>query len=288
MSIPEIISTTKAMQVKSESWRSDKLRVALVPTMGYLHSGHLSLIKKAQELADRCVVSIFVNPLQFGPTEDFSLYPRDIENDIKQLSKHQVDAVFIPTLEDFYPSNFSTNVDVDKLTQGLCGTNRQGHFQGVATVVSKLFNACSPHIAVFGKKDYQQAIIVKRMTRDLNWNIDIVLGATVRESDGLAMSSRNANLNKKERDSAPILYKALCSGQRAIVDGERSATQVQNIVCAIIKEKLTDQIDYVEVVETETLESVKYIEDSVVIAAAVRMSKVRLIDNIMILRSDWI
>ena len=276
------------MQVKSESWRSDKLRVALVPTMGYLHSGHLSLIKKGQDLADRCVVSIFVNPLQFGPTEDFSLYPRDIENDIKQLSKHQVDAVFIPTLENFYPSNFSTNVDVDKLTQGLCGTNRPGHFQGVATVVSKLFNACSPHIAVFGQKDYQQAIIVKRMTRDLNWNIDIVLGDTVRESDGLAMSSRNANLSKKERDSAPMLYKALCSGQRAIVNGERSATRVRNMVRATIKEKLTNQIDYVEVVEAETLESAICIEGSVVIAAAVRMSKVRLIDNIMILRSDWI
>ena len=276
------------MQVKSESWRSDKLRVALVPTMGYLHSGHLSLIKKGQDLADRCVVSIFVNPLQFGPTEDFSLYPRDIENDIKQLSKHQVDAVFIPILEDFYPSNFSTSVDVDKLTQGLCGTNRPGHFQGVATVVSKLFNACSPHIAVFGQKDYQQAIIVKRMTRDLNWNIDIVLGDTVRESDGLAMSSRNANLSTKERDSAPMLYKALCSGQRAIVNGERSATRVRNMVRATIKEKLTNQIDYVEVVETETLESAICIEGSVVIAAAVRMSKVRLIDNIMILRSDWI
>ena len=276
------------MQVKSESWRSDKLRVALVPTMGYLHSGHLSLIKKGQDLADRCVVSIFVNPLQFGPTEDFSLYPRDIENDIKQLSKHQVDAVFIPTLENFYPSNFSTNVDVDKLTQGLCGTNRPGHFQGVATVVSKLFNACTPHIAVFGQKDYQQAIIVKRMTRDLNWNIDIVLGDTVRESDGLAMSSRNANLSKKERDRAPMLYKALCSGQRAIVNGERSATRVRNMVRATIKEKLTNQIDYVEVVEAETLESAICIEGSVVIAAAVRMSKVRLIDNIMILRSDWI
>lgn len=276
------------MQVKSESWRSDKLRVALVPTMGYLHSGHLSLIKKGQDLADRCVVSIFVNPLQFGPTEDFSLYPRDIENDIKQLSKHQVDAVFIPTIENFYPSNFLTNVDVDKLTQGLCGTNRPGHFQGVATVVSKLFNACSPHIAVFGQKDYQQAIIVKRMTRDLNWNIDIVLGDTVRESDGLAMSSRNANLSTKERDSAPMLYKALCSGQRAIVNGERSATRVRNMVRATIKEKLTNQIDYVEVVETETLESAICIEGSVVIAAAVRMSKVRLIDNIMILRSDWI
>ncbi len=288
MSIPEIISSVKAMQVKSESWRSDKLRVALVPTMGYLHSGHLSLIKKGQDLADRCVVSIFVNPLQFGPTEDFSLYPRDIENDIKQLSKHQVDAVFIPTIENFYPSNFLTNVDVDKLTQGLCGTNRPGHFQGVATVVSKLFNACSPHIAVFGQKDYQQAIIVKRMTRDLNWNIDIVLGDTVRESDGLAMSSRNANLSTKERDSAPMLYKALCSGQRAIVNGERSATRVRNMVRATIKEKLTNQIDYVEVVETETLESAICIEGSVVIAAAVRMSKVRLIDNIMILRSDWI
>ena len=288
MSIPEIISTAEAMQAKSESWRSNKLKIALIPTMGYLHSGHLSLIKKGRELADRCVVSIFVNPLQFGPTEDFSLYPRDIENDIKQLSKYQVDAVFIPTLKDFYPSNFSTNVEVDKLIQGLCGTNRPGHFQGVATVVSKLFNACSPHIAVFGQKDYQQAIIVKRMTRDLNWNINIVLGSTVRESDGLAMSSRNVNLNKKECDSAPMLYKALCSGQRAIVNGERSATRVRNIVCDIIKEKLTNQIDYVEVVETETLKSVKFIDGSVVIVGAVRMSKVRLIDNIMILRSDWI
>jgi pantoate--beta-alanine ligase len=288
MSDPESIIAAEVMQVQSSTWRSNGLSIALVPTMGYLHAGHLSLIKRAQEMADRCIVSIFVNPLQFGPNEDFSRYPRNIENDILQLSKGHVDAVFIPTLENFYPSDFSTTVDVNTLTEGLCGTNRPGHFRGVTTVVSKLFNTCLPHVVVFGQKDYQQATVIRRMTRDLNWDIDIKIAPTVREFDGLAMSSRNANLNKKERTNAPMLYKALCHGQTAIINGERSATQVQQIVHSFIKEKLTAKIDYVEVIDTETLERIKTIDRSVVIAAAVRMSKARLIDNVIVLQSDWI
>ncbi|MEE3233009.1 MAG: pantoate--beta-alanine ligase [Candidatus Latescibacterota bacterium] len=287
MSKPEIIDTVEIMQVRSANWRSNGLTIALVPTMGYLHSGHLSLIKRAREMADRCIVSIFVNPLQFGPNEDFSRYPRNIENDVLQLSKCQVDATFIPSLKNFYPSHFSTTVDVNTLTEGLCGTNRPGHFRGVTTVISKLFNTCSPHVAVFGQKDYQQAMVIERMTQDLNWDIDIEITPTVRELDGLAMSSRNANLNKKERDNAPMLYKALCSGQTEVINGERSATQIQRIVHSFIKEKLTDQIDYVDVIDTKTLEKIKKIDRSVVIAAAVRMSKARLIDNIMVHQSDW-
>lgn len=288
MSDPESIVAAEVMQVQSSTWRSNGLSIALVPTMGFLHAGHLSLIKRAQEMADRCIVSIFVNPLQFGPNEDFSRYPRNIENDILQLSKSHVDAVFIPTLENFYPSDFSTTVDVNTLTEGLCGTNRPGHFRGVTTVVSKLFNTCLPHVVVFGQKDYQQATVIKRMTRDLNWDIDIKIAPTVREFDGLALSSRNANLNKKERTNAPMLYKALCRGQTAIINGERSATHVQQIVHSFIKEKLTAKIDYVEVIDTETLEKIETIDRSVVIAAAVRMSKARLIDNVTVLQSDWI
>ena len=282
MSKPEIIITPDKMCLLASSWRSDRLKIALVPTMGFLHEGHLSLIKKARETANRIIVSIFVNPLQFGPNEDFDSYPRNIERDILQLSKYGVDAAFIPTIQNFYSPNFSTSVDVNDLTQGLCGTDRPGHFKGVTTVVTKLFNTCSPHVAVFGQKDFQQAMVIKRMTRDLNWNIDIKIEPTVREHDGLAMSSRNAYLTTLERSNAPKLYKGLCKGQTEITNGVRSAKKIQQIIYCFIKENLTEQIEYVEVIDKETLERIDTISRPIVIAAAVRLSKTRLIENVIV------
>jgi len=268
------------MQKRADLWRRQDQRIALVPTMGYLHAGHLSLVEHAQNHGERCIVSIFVNPIQFGPKEDLSVYPRDLERDLDLLANYDVDAVFTPQASVFYPPSFATHVEVDTLTDGLCGLSRPGHFRGVTTVVTKLFTAVKPHVAIFGQKDYQQAAVIRRMVADLNLDVEIAVAPTVREKDGLAMSSRNINLSEEERRRAPVLYRSLKQAREQIEAGQRDAQQIIRAIRAEIEQKLGGDIDYIAIVDPETLEELSYITGPVVIALAVRLSKVRLIDNI--------
>ena len=276
---PQRISTVAAMQDQSETWRYEGLRIGLVPTMGFLHEGHLSLVDYSLAHTDRTVVSIFVNPLQFGPKEDLTFYPRDIDRDLYLLNQRGVDAVFYPETLEFYPPNFSTFVEVQELTIGLCGAFRPGHFRGVTTVVAKLFNAVRPHLAVFGQKDYQQSAIIRRLVNDLNLNLSIEVSPTIRETDGLAMSSRNINLSDGERRRAPALYRAIVMGKERIEKGQRDATAIIADMRATIERDLTTDIDYISIVHPDTLVQVTEITGPVVIAIAVQMAKVRLVDN---------
>ena len=272
------ITTIAAMRKTSGNWRKDGLKIGLVPTMGFLHDGHLSLIAEARRRTDRVVVTIFVNPTQFGPNEDFLEYPRDIDRDRRLCEAAGVAAVFSPETDAFYEPNHSTWVYEESLTSGLCGASRPGHFRGVTTVVAKLFNTVLPDCAVFGQKDAQQALVVKRMTRDLNFPIDIVIAPIVREKDGLAMSSRNTRLTPEERSRALSLVKALRKARELYQKGERDAAAI--IGC--VKEELTrsvDQIDYVELVNKETLESMVTLRRPALLAIAARVGSVRLIDN---------
>ncbi|MFT5088599.1 MAG: pantoate--beta-alanine ligase [Candidatus Latescibacterota bacterium] len=280
MPIPELIKTVLAMQKQADLWRLEGQRIALVPTMGYLHAGHLSLVEHAQDHGDHCVVSIFVNPLQFGPQEDLSVYPRDLERDLHLLARYDVDAVFTPQASDFYPPSFSTRVEVDTLTDGLCGRSRPGHFRGVTTVVTKLFTAVKPHVAIFGQKDYQQAAVIRRMVADLNLDVEVSVAPTVRENDGLAMSSRNIRLSEEERRRAPVLYRSLQQARDQIEAGHRDAKQIIHAMRSEIERELRSDIDYIAIVDPETLEERSYIASPVVIALAVRLPTVRLIDNI--------
>ena len=223
----EIVKEISKMKEISKFWKRQGFKIAFVPTMGFLHGAHLALVKKAKELGDKTVVSIFVNPLQFGPKEDFREYPRDLERDLALLEKEKVDAVFIPETEEMYPPDFQTYVEVTKLTTGLCGAFRPGHFKGVTTVVLKLFNIVNPDIAIFGEKDYQQLQVIKQMIKDLNLDIEIVAHPTVREKDGLAMSSRNIYLSSAERESAISLYKALLLAEKLVKEGEKDSQKIK-------------------------------------------------------------
>ena len=280
MSKPKRINTVAKMQVQSDTWRSEGLRIGLVPTMGFLHEGHLSLVDYSLNAADRTIVSIFVNPLQFGPKEDFAIYPRDIERDIKLLTQLGVDAVFKPQTVEFYPPDFSTTVEVTQLTNGLCGPIRPSHFRGVTTVVSKLFAATKPHLAVFGQKDYQQSAVIRRLVRDLNLDLRIEVAPTMREADGLAMSSRNVNLTEDERRRVPALYQALEMAKRYIERGERDTQRIIGEMRRHIEKEVGGDIEYISIVHPDTLEDLSQIAGPVVIALAVRLANVRLIDNI--------
>ena len=280
MSKPQRINTVAKMQAQSDTWRGEGLRIGLVPTMGFLHEGHLSLVDYSLNAADRTIVSIFVNPLQFGPKEDFAIYPRDIERDIKLLTQRGVDAVFKPQTVEFYPPDFSTTVEVTQLTNGLCGPIRPGHFRGVTTVVSKLFTATKPHLAVFGQKDYQQSAVIRRLVRDLNLDLRIEAAPTMREADGLAMSSRNVNLTKDERRRVPALYQALEMAKRYIERGERDTQRIIGEMRRHIEKEVDGDIEYISIVHPDTLEDLSQIAGPVVIALAVRLANVRLIDNI--------
>ncbi|MBT4500745.1 MAG: pantoate--beta-alanine ligase [Gemmatimonadetes bacterium] len=282
MPTPPLLDTVAAMHQQADAWHRQDLRIGLVPTMGYLHDGHLSLVERCRRESDRTVVSIFVNPLQFGPQEDFDIYPRDLDRDLELLSRHGVEAVFHPIPEEFYPDGFATSVEVEGLTSGLCGAFRPGHFSGVTTVVTKLFTATRPDVAVFGQKDYQQSAVIRRMVRDLNLGIDIVVAPTVREADGLAMSSRNINLTAQERERAPLLYQFLSQTREAILAGEQDAENLIERMRLRIAAELTDRIDYIAIVDPDSLKSVAHIRGPVVVALAVRLGKVRLIDNILI------
>jgi len=254
--------------------------VGFVPTMGYLHEGHLVLARRAREENKTVVVSIFVNPTQFGPSEDFARYPRDPERDLAMLEKEEVDLVFMPSVEEMYPEGFCSWVEVEKVTEKLEGAVRPGHFRGVTTVVAKLFNIVQPTRAYFGQKDAQQVVVIKRMVADLNMNLDIIVVPTHREPDGLAMSSRNIYLSPEERQVALVLWKSLNLAQQLWRQGERRAERVQQQMIALIQKEPLAKIDYVSIADPETLEEIAKLDRPALVSLAVRIGKTRLIDNI--------
>jgi pantoate--beta-alanine ligase len=277
----KIIRTIGEMHAWADEVRAAGKRIGFVPTMGYLHEGHLSLVRVARARSDLIVVSIFVNPIQFGPKEDLARYPRDFARDSALLEREHTDVIFYPDEKEMYPGNYSTYIDVEGLTETLCGERRPGHFRGVATVVAKLFNAVKPFVAVFGAKDAQQAFVIKRMARDLDFDIEIVVAPTVREPDGLAMSSRNTYLSPDERAEAPVLHTSLQQAEQMIARGERDANKVTAAMKELIG-KTRGRVDYVSIVDTETLHEVKEINGKVLIALAVFFGPTRLIDNAIV------
>lgn len=273
-----------------QPFRGAKGKIGFVPTMGALHRGHLSLIDIAKKKADFIVVSIFVNPLQFGQGEDFEAYPRNLEQDAKLLQEQGVDVLFAPDSKEMYPSEYFTYIEVPELSSVLCGRSRPLHFRGVCTIVCKLFNIIKPAIAVFGEKDAQQAIIIKKMVEDLNLGVKIITGKTIREQDGLAISSRNAYLTKEEREEAPVIYQALKSAKNIIAQGERDVNKIRNTIKDIILSRsrfIGTKIDYIEIVRKSDLKPVgagftRDYRGEILIAVAVKFSKARLIDNITV------
>lgn len=278
----QIVHTVADMQRTADALRAAGRRIGLVPTMGYLHAGHTSLITFARRRADIVVVSLFVNPTQFGPGEDYRTYPRDLERDLRLIRETGGDVVFNPSAEEMYPPDFAASVQVERLTEGLCGASRPGHFRGVTTVVAKLFNAIKPHFAVFGQKDAQQCLVIRRMARDLGMDVEISIAPTVREPDGLAMSSRNVYLNPDERAQATALHRALSLAGRMVESGERDPAAVISRMRALIAERPAARIDYVAIVDTGRLEPVDRLAGEILVALAVRFGKARLIDNIIL------
>ena len=256
--------------------------VGLVPTMGYLHDGHLALIRRARTENNLIVVSVFVNPAQFGPQEDFKTYPRNIENDLKILARENTDIVFLPPIEEMYPPGFDSWVDMGKIATRLEGASRPGHFRGVATVVAKLFNIIQPTRAYFGQKDAQQTIVINKMVADLKMNLKIITVPTVRDNDGLAISSRNAYLNPKERQAAIVLYRSLCLSQQLWAEGEKRAGKIKDRMIDLIQSEPVAAIDYVSIAEPETLEDMEAVKAPALVSLAVRIGKTRLIDNMVL------
>lgn len=278
----KIITTIKEMQryVKHNYKRGRK--IGLVPTMGYFHDGHAMLIREARKICDRLVVSIFINPLQFGRGEDFASYPRDMKNDLSIARRHKVNVVFSPSSDELYPSGYSTFVEEERLSKKLCGQFRVGHFRGVATVVAKLFNIVRPHTAVFGQKDAQQVAIVKKMTADLNYPVHLVVIPTMREKSGIACSSRNEYLSAREKKEAARIYASLQKAAELVKSGVGDAAKIVGAVKEGIAQAPLIGIEYVEAVNPETLEPVKTIDSRTLIAVAARVGKARLIDNIIV------
>jgi pantoate--beta-alanine ligase len=275
----KVISTIKEMQTYSESLRLLGKKIAFVPTMGYFHEGHLALMREAKKMADCVVVSIYVNPTQFGPKEDLSKYPRDFDRDLKMAESVNADVIFFPPDIEMYPENFQTYVNVEKVTQNLCGISRPGHFRGVTTICLKLFNIVKPHFAIFGKKDFQQYTTIKQMVTDMNLDLQIVGQATVREKDGLAMSSRNVYLKENERQSALTLVGGIKLAQKLYDAGERKVAVIAGEVEKLIKSFDYTNIDYINICDTATLDDVDEIKTQAVIALAVKVGATRLIDN---------
>lgn len=251
----------------------------MVPTMGYLHNGHLSLVHTARHTCDMVVLSIFVNPTQFGPNEDFELYPRDLRKDMELADGTGVDIIFAPAVKEMYPCGYSTYIEVTKVSESLCGATRPGHFRGVATIVNKLFNIIRPDKAFFGQKDFQQILVIKRMVHDLNMNIEIVEVPIIRETDGLAMSSRNAYLSPSERKAAIILYQSLNEAQKQVAEGERNVKRLKEIVVDKIGTEPLAKIDYVEILAIPDLREIELLEGKAILALAVKFGNTRLIDN---------
>jgi len=277
----EIIKTIEEMkEISSQARRAGKT-VVLVPTMGYFHEGHLSLMREGRRRGDLLVVSLFVNPTQFGPNEDFKNYPRDFERDGKMAEGVGTDILFAPEVGSMYPPDHQTVVRVEKVTQNLCGRSRPAHFQGVTTVVLMLFEIVMPSAAIFGEKDYQQLVTIKQMVRDLHMSVEVVGMPTVREADGLAMSSRNTYLLPEERKAARSLYGSLQKAQELLQKGERNVDRILQEMKRILQSEPLVRIDYVQVCDARTLEDVKRIERDVVVALAAYLGKTRLIDNLV-------
>jgi pantoate--beta-alanine ligase len=277
----QIVSTIEEVRAQVKKWRKEGLSIGFVPTMGFLHEGHASLMDAAGE-NDKVVVSIFVNPMQFGPNEDLASYPRDLEHDAKVCEEHGVDLIFHPTPEEMYGENFYSYVDMNVLTEELCGLSRPVHFRGVCTVVTKLFHIVTPDHAYFGQKDAQQLAVIKRMVKDLNMPLEIHGCPIVRESDGLAKSSRNTYLSAKERKAALVLSRSIFLGQKMVEEGERDCTKVIAAMTNEIESEPLARIDYVKMVDLTTMQQIQTIENGVLTAIAVYIGKTRLIDNFMI------
>ena len=278
----EIIKTIEELK---KNRKTTEGKVGFVPTMGHLHDGHLSLMKAAREECNNVIVSIFVNPTQFGPNEDLDAYPRDFERDKRLCEGGSVDCIFYPDVDEMYPREELTIVRVERITQKLCGKTRPTHFQGVTTVVAKLFNIVQPDIAYFGQKDLQQSIVIKRMAEDLNMDIKIKVCPIVREKDGLAMSSRNSYLKENERKAAPVLYESLQKAKGLFEKGENNADKIKETIRNNIEDKVKKEIgniDYIEIFDTENIDDVKKIKKGNAIALAVFIGKARLIDNIIL------
>ena len=258
---------------------ADGRTIALVPTMGYFHEGHLSLMRSASRLADRVVVSLFVNSLQFGPNEDLSRYPKDLERDSRMAAAENVDVLFVPSEKEMYLADFNSRVAIGSITEVLCGRQRPGHFEGVTTVVAKLFNIVKPHIAVFGQKDFQQLCVISKMVRDLNWDIQIIAHPIVREKDGLAMSSRNTYLSADERQKGLCLYRSILHAKARFNDGLTDAGMLKTEIHDIITANAGVSIDYISIVDKNDLSDRKTVDRDSVLAMAVKVGRTRLIDN---------
>ena len=278
----KILKTKAEMQAWSKARKKESRTISFVPTMGYLHAGHISLLEQGKPLADELVLSIFVNPTQFGPTEDLDAYPRNIENDLALAEKAGVTAVFLPDTDEIYGKNYQTRVALDHLPNYLCGRSRPVHFSGVATVVTKLFNIVMPDVAIFGEKDYQQLRIIRQMTRDLDFDIQIIGSPIVREPDGLAMSSRNAYLTPEQRKSALSLSKAIAMARQAAAKGVSDPARLTRDMTTFIHGFAHTRVDYISFSDPETLEPVDRIDGRTLLALAVHVGKSRLIDNALI------
>ncbi|HKD91384.1 MAG TPA: pantoate--beta-alanine ligase [Terriglobales bacterium] len=279
----DVIRGVEQMHAAAAQARNSGNRIGLVPTMGALHEGHLSLVRMARAQTNWATVSIFVNPLQFGPNEDLARYPRPFERDRQLLEAEGVDVLFAPSVEDMYPPGAKTVVEVQEMSGRLCGASRPGHFRGVTTAVAKLFNIVQPNVAFFGQKDAAQAAIIRGMVRDLNFDVQVAIGPVIREADGLAMSSRNQYLNPEQRQAATVLYRALMRVQQMADRGERSSSALLQAARGVMAEEPLARLDYVEAANPETLESVADIDHGALIAIAAFVGSTRLIDNILLI-----
>lgn len=275
----DIITSPKEMQQRSFAARNAGQTVAFVPTMGFLHQGHLSLLDEGRKRGDLLVLSIFVNPAQFGQGEDFEDYPRDLKRDSELAQQAGVDIIFAPQASDMYPQGYATYVDVENITTSLCGASRPGHFRGVTTVVSKLFNIVQPHLAFFGNKDFQQRAVIQRMVLDMNMPVEVIGLPIYREDDGLAMSSRNIYLSKDQRQQALTLSRSLEKARQLVISGQRSATTVIEEIRQMIAVQPLARIDYVQICHQQTLEDQDLIDSDSVLLLAVHFGQTRLIDN---------
>jgi pantoate--beta-alanine ligase len=270
------------MHTWSQQRRQTGQTIAFVPTMGYFHEGHLALMREGRHNADHVAVSIFVNPTQFGPQEDFDAYPRDLERDLKMAHSAGVDVVFAPERKDLYPDGYDTFINAEKLPRHLCGLSRPGHFRGVLTIVAKLFHIVCPHTAIFGQKDYQQLAIIRQMVKDLNFDIRIIGYPTIREQDGLAMSSRNVRLSASQRISALCLYQSLINAKESVVGGENESNKIIASATTLIQSHPETSIDYIQICDPDTLDDVNIIDRAVLLALAVKVGGTRLIDNMIL------
>jgi pantoate--beta-alanine ligase len=274
-----IVKTIEEARSQVKAWKKEGYSIALIPTMGFLHEGHASLIRRAAKENQKVVVSIFVNPIQFGPSEDLASYPRDLDKDAILCSDSGAHLIFAPEEVEMYSNDAVTNIRVKELTTGLCGAKRPGHFDGVCTVVSKLFNIIPADKAYFGEKDAQQLAVIKRMVRDLNFDIEIIGCPIVREDDGLAKSSRNAYLSSKERNAALILNSSLTKGKELLKSGEKSTEVLKNFIKKQIQSEVLAKIDYIEIVDASSIKPIEFIDNPILVAIAVFIGKTRLIDN---------